>query len=327
MSTDEPSTPEPFPDISTFSWETIPTLTFPTARHEACFVAAANGLHYLIGGRRLKPVSIYDPLTQTWTEAPGPGRQIHHMQCVAAPDGKIWIPSSWTGGFPTERAHTVIWIFDTNTNTWSTKPGMAAERLRGGSASVLWGDKIYVSHGNVGGHGEHATSVSWLDVYDIPTETWTALEDGPHPRDHTGGGVVDGRLCVAGGRDGGTKNFFNAVVPETDCYDFSTSEWTTEENIPTPRAGSAYGVACSGELMVAGGEGFKMAFDSFELFDGENWTEGAKLNTARHGTGLAVHSCECGVVTIASGSGRQGGRPELNDTESLVGTGMNVKCR
>ena len=49
-------------------------------RHEACFVWV-NGKAYLVGGRGQLSVNIYDPHTRVWSAEPGPGQQLHHMQC------------------------------------------------------------------------------------------------------------------------------------------------------------------------------------------------------------------------------------------------------
>jgi hypothetical protein len=78
------------------------------ARHEACFVMV--GLKaYLLAGRGVNPVNIYDPISRTWTNGTAPPIQIHHTQCVVA-DSKIWIVSSWTGGFPKERDTGSIYV-------------------------------------------------------------------------------------------------------------------------------------------------------------------------------------------------------------------------
>lgn len=109
---------------------------------------APNGKHYLVGGRGVKNVGVYDPSTSSWTSAPGPGVEIHHMQCVVSGDGRIWIPGSWYGGYPREKNHAFIFIFNTRTNKWSKKPGLPAARRRGSAAVVLRRGMIYVSHGN-----------------------------------------------------------------------------------------------------------------------------------------------------------------------------------
>lgn len=296
-------------------WALVDTTGQPTKRHEACFVMV-DGKGYLLGGRgSTKPVDVFDPLTRTWAQKAGAGVELHHMQCVAV-GSRVFIVSAWVGGYPNERNHDNIYIYDTDMNRWSTKRGLPEPRRRGGASAVLRNGKIYVTHGNRGGHGSQATTLGWMDAYDIASDTWeTNLPNAPHPRDHTGGAMVNGKLCVAGGRDGGVSDFFNSPVLPTDCYNFGTSEWETHANIPAGRAGSAYGLTCDGHMMIAGGEGSGKAFNNVDLFDGSSWTSAQPLQTGRHGSGLAVASCECGQILIASGAESQGGGREISSTE------------
>jgi hypothetical protein len=71
------------------------------ARHEACFVMVGRKA-YLLAGRNINPVNIYDPVTRNWTNGAAPPIQLHHTQCVAV-DNDIWLVSPWTGGFPMEK--------------------------------------------------------------------------------------------------------------------------------------------------------------------------------------------------------------------------------
>jgi hypothetical protein len=173
---------------------------------------------------------------------------------------------------------------------------------------------------STGGHNTGALVLGLFDVYNPATNTWRALPDAPNPRDHTGGGILtdssgDTLFCVSGGRDSSHPVFFNEFVLPTDCYNFQSEEWEVRANIPTPRAGSAYGITCDGRLMVAGGEGNDVAWDTVEVFNGEVWETFPSLKTARHGTGLAM-DCGCSQIHIASGSGKQGAF-DLASTETF----------
>jgi hypothetical protein len=64
---------------------------------------------YLVGGRIIKPVDIYDPTTRKWTNGKPPPKSMHHTQCVAV-DNSIWIVSSWTGGYPHEANNDLIYV-------------------------------------------------------------------------------------------------------------------------------------------------------------------------------------------------------------------------
>ena len=136
---------------------------------------------------------------------------------------------------------------------------------------------------------------------------------------------VNGRICVAGGRDGGSVGFFNLVVLPTDCYNLATNTWSVEANIPQGRAGSDYGRTCDGKLMIAGGEGFGKAWPNVDVFDGTTWTSIAKLNVQRHGSGLAV-DCLCQQITVASGSNKQASGGEMRSVETFFPGGVNVPC-
>jgi N-acetylneuraminic acid mutarotase len=305
-------------------WLTVDTgSTKPTPRHEACFVTVGD-LAYLVGGRGVKPVDVYDPATQTWAMKTGPGIELHHAQCVVA-GTKLYVVSAWTGNYPYESNVANIYVYDTVTDSWTTEPGLPESRRRGAAATVYHNGEIFVSHGNRGGHGQHAESLGWFDKYNITSKTWTTnLTDAPNPRDHAGGAIVDGMLCVAGGRDGGVQDFFDAAVLETDCYDFVTGQWEVRASLPQGRGGAAYGQTCDGKLMMAGGEGFDKAWRRVDVFDGTSWTTVADLKENRHGTGIAF-SCQCNQAHIASGKVIQGGF-EITTTETFFPFGIDTLC-
>lgn len=95
-------------NLLTGQWIEVNKNATITPRHEACFVMVGNKA-YLLSGRGIKAVDIYDPVTRTWTTGPAPPMEIHHTQCVAA-DNKIWIVSSWTGGYPRESNTASIYV-------------------------------------------------------------------------------------------------------------------------------------------------------------------------------------------------------------------------
>lgn len=311
-------------------WRTAPVNSGGlTARHEACAVMV-RGLVVLLGGRgNNKPVSIYNPKTATWVnkDGPGSGIEIHHVQCVATTSGKIYIATSWTGGYPNERNNDKVFIYDVVNNRWSTRPGLPESRRRGGAAAVLRDGVIYVVGGNRGGHGAHATTYGWMDSYNIATGRWTTnLPSMPDGRDHTGGAMVNGELCVAGGRDGGVGDFFNANKKTTWCFSFVSRKWSRKGDFPRPRAGAMTGAICGGRMMIAGGEGAGDAYSRVDIFDGSKWTQAPSLVQKRHGSGLCVAQCACGQIFIPSGSGSQGGSPELTSTERFIPAGRPFNC-
>src|SRR3712207_3186322 len=75
------STPKTFNAAlaATGSWVSVtPSSGSPTARHEASFVQAGNKF-YLLGGRGIKPVQVFDPVNKTWTNKANTPIELHHF--------------------------------------------------------------------------------------------------------------------------------------------------------------------------------------------------------------------------------------------------------
>jgi hypothetical protein len=287
-------------------------------QHEACFVMGNDGLAYLIGGRKRKPVCAYHPPTHAWDcNRNKVDWRLHHASCLAI-DDEIWIPTSSTGSYPTETPATLMYIYHPASDTWRNRTGLPSPRARGAAAAVYDAGRrqIYVSHGNRGGHDEYSQTVAWLDRYDLATDTWTALADGIVPRDHTGGAWIDGDFCVAAGRN---SRHVSAVVHETECYHLARDQWTIRASLAVGRAGAAYGQSCGSDafFIVVGGESEGQAHSEVSVFDGQDWHEDwPALLQARHGTGLAV-DCLRQALYIASGSPHEGGPASMGGLQNV----------
>lgn len=284
----------------------------PTARHEAGAVEL-DGLVYLLGGRGSRPVDRFDPVAETWTDLGPPPLSMHHFQPVAH-DGKIWVVCALQGAFPNEPSVPNIWTYAPATNTWTMGPSIPPARRRGSAGVVVRDGLFYVVGGNTAGH--NGGYVAWFDRYDPATDTWTALPDAPHARDHFTAVLVGNRLVVAGGRQTDLPNAQDRTLAGVDVYDFSTGAWSTApEPIPTERAGTM-AVARGEYAIVIGGESPQRAHDEVEALDvgtGE-WTTLPPLLDSRHSGGAALVD---DVVYVAAGAGNKGGSPELATTEQL----------
>jgi large repetitive protein len=96
------------PTFSSAAWIQVDNDAPIDTRHEACFLMVGRKA-YLLAGRSMKPVNIYDPVTRLWTSGTPPPKNIHHTQCVAV-GTSIWIVSSWTGGYPLETNNDLIYV-------------------------------------------------------------------------------------------------------------------------------------------------------------------------------------------------------------------------
>ena len=306
------------------SWQTIvPAAGIDTAREETSYVQAGDKF-YLLGGRGIKPVQAYDPVTKTWTDRARPPMEINHFQAVTL-NGLIYAMGAFTGSYPHEVPLPNVYIYNPVTNVWLTGGTIPESRRRGSPGAAIYNNKIYMVGGITDGHW--SGWVSWFDVYDPATNTWTALPDAPRTRDHFHVAIVNDKLYVIGGRrsSGITNQVFALTIPEVDVYDFATGQWSTlpgGSNLPTPRAGACT-VVLGEEVIVVGGE--TNAVEANKETEALNvttntWRRLADLQQARHGTQAIVNNK--GIYVVA-GAGTKGGAMVLNSQElfSFFGAG------
>ena len=296
-------------DLSEYTWQTIETNGTPTARHESSMVTL-NGKIYLIGGRGVKPVEVYDPETNTWTAKQETPFEIHHFQAVPYQD-KIYFLGAMTGKYPKETPLENIWIYYPEKDQWEKGPEIPENRRRGGAGAVLFDDKIYWVCGIDFGHTSGTNNN--FDSYDLKTGEWKVLTRAPHIRDHFSAIVVDQKLYVLGGRNTSYHlpnrfgAFFGKVNPHIDVYDFETKKWLTLESIlPVPSAAGGL-VQLGDHILYFGGESDqKLAHNDCYAMDTPTggWVKLAPLNTGRHGGGAVVIGDK---VYTAAGSPKRGG--------------------
>jgi N-acetylneuraminic acid mutarotase len=298
------------------SWENAEATNSPVPRHENAFVRVGDKF-YLLGGRGIKPVGIYDPATKTWSEGASIPLEISHFQAVTY-NGLIYVMGGLVGNWPSETPLTHIFIYNPLMDTWIVGPEIPSHRQRGAAGAVVYSNKIYLVCGIVNGH----TSgwVPWLDEYDPVSNSWTILPDAPRARDHLQAAVVKDQLVITGGRKSGYQGQgFEATIAETDVYDFRSGKWRTlpspSGDIPTQRAGGT-AITVDDEVIVIGGESGSQvpAHSEVEALNLEtgSWRSLPELQRGRHGTQVLLSE---GDLYIAAGCGNRGGSPELDSFE------------
>ncbi|MFS4482781.1 Kelch repeat-containing protein [Hyunsoonleella sp. 2307UL5-6] len=302
--------------IEDYTWKTVTTSNSPSARHECGFVEV-NGLFYLIGGRGIKPVDIYDVKTKTWSQGAKPPIEIHHFQAVNYKDD-IYIIGAMTGKYPHETPLDNILIYKPKEDAWVWGDTIPESRRRGSAGIVVKNNTAYIVSGITDGHW--SGHVPWVDKYNFNTGMWTVLSDAPRPRDHFQAALFNNKIYCASGRNSSakTKETFNLTIPEVDVYDIKNNTWETlseSSNIPTQRAGAS-SVIKNGNLIVVGGESAtqKTAHNAIEIMELKtgNWASGNKLVKGRHGSQAIIYM---NSIYITAGSGNRGGKPELASLE------------
>jgi N-acetylneuraminic acid mutarotase len=259
----------------------------PIPRHECALIEVKDKL-YLLGGRGIHPVEVYDPKTNLWVKKAAPPIEIHHFQPITY-NGYIIIIGGMTGPYPNEVPIPNMMIYNPDKDLWIVGDSIPAARLRGAGGTVVYNEKFYWIGGIKNGHiGDHK---DYFDEYDPTIRKWRVFPDAPRARDHFEALVVGDEMYVTGGRR--TKapfGPFTVVIPEIDVYNFNTEEWNTlDEKLPTPRSGTS-SVIWDDYLLIAGGED-PYSFYASSLVEGLNledntWKEFTTLPSGRHGSGL-----------------------------------------
>src|SRR5262249_24587301 len=102
------------------------------------------------------------------------------------------------------------------------------------------------------------------------------------PRNHTAGGVINGKFYVVGGRPGDT------AAKALEVYDPATNSWSRLPDMPTGRSGIS-AAAVNGELYVFGGE-IPRLFNEVEVYNPltNTWQQLPPMPNPRHGLFAAV---------------------------------------
>ncbi len=299
-------------------WETVQATGTPTARHEASFVEHLGKL-YLIGGRRINPVDVFDPATNTWEQKSPTPIELHHFQAVSLGDA-IYLIGAMTSGWPKEEPLANVMAYYPETDTFKTLHAIPKHRRRGGAAAVVHNEKIYLVGGITNGHLDGYQS--WLDEYDPKTGRWRVLPSAKFARDHVQAATIDNKLYVFGGRTSRhrTGEVFSLPVQHGEIFNFDDEAWEPASEdliLPTLRAGNSL-FAWDDEIVVGGGESHTQEVshaenDAFNV-SSRQWRRWPNSLVGRHGTGYAVTG---GYVYVASGSAKRGGGPELTSVERL----------
>lgn len=294
--------------VHNYEWGIIPAEGEVKGRHENVFIEY-NDKFYLIGGRGINPVNVYDPKTNRWETKGKSPLEIHHFQAVVYGDA-IYIVGGMTGRYPTEMPLENIYLYYPETDTWVVGDEIPVERRRGSGGVVIYDDILYFIAGIEYGHTSGTNA--WVDSYNLKTGEWKVLPDAPHIRDHFFAVEVDGKIYCIGGRNTSyqipnRQAFFGATIQEVDVYDIKKNEWTTmDEKLPVGTAAAGV-VHMNNKIIYFGGESRQPRAHSetqaLDLKTGK-WEFLAPLAGGRHGTSAILYDNK---IYYAAGSGNMGG--------------------
>jgi hypothetical protein len=287
------TTPEPPPEPRKTGWQTLPPLT---EKRQEIAVVSLRGEVVILGGinnsiKTVPTVEAYNPNTKTWRALADLPEPMHHVNAA------VWNDKIYVLGFlkPSFGESGKCFVYDPDANKWTPLKDMPRTQQRGASILGVIDDIIYVAGGLKG-----LNSVPLFSAYNPKTDTWEEKAQMPTDLDHIAGGVIDGKLILAGGRHGKIE----AHIKLTFAYDPTTNKWTEKAKMPTSRGGTAAAV-WQGKLYVFGGEGnpneASKVFASVESYDlkANKWTQHPPMPSPRHGTNAVTIG---GVIYIPGGA-------------------------
>ncbi len=205
-----------------------------------------DGKLYKIGGtgyvddvRGDRPwLDIYDISTDSWSQGSDmdTGRSFIDCQAIDLTGSE---PKIYCAGGYRSSAKKALFIYDINTDNWSTGEELPDPRYS--YASIVHDNKYYI----IGGINTTATGTVF--VYDPAMDTWdTTKSPMAAPRSYFSAGFIDGMIVAVGGFD-------SAPLSSVELYDIAADEWSAAEPLPTTWVNAADGVIADRFLLIVGG--------------------------------------------------------------------------
>lgn len=195
-------------DPSFNAWSTPVTTGIFTAREKLCS-SVIDGKIYVMGGYNgvihLNTLEVFDPSTNMWSTPQTTGTfTARRGLCAAVVNGKIYV----TGGFNGGTSYlNILEVFDPLTNSWSTPFTTGTFTERGAFTSAVIANKIYTI-GGIHYVDGNFIPVSTVEVFDPFSNSWSmpAITGTFTPRFEITSSVVNSKIYVLGGKDGGYHN-------------------------------------------------------------------------------------------------------------------------
>jgi len=217
------------------------------------------------------------PVTAGWE--PVAGLALPRSEYAAAAlDGAIYV----AGGFGAELSFD---RYDPAADAWERLADLPAPRHH--LTLIALGDALYIA-GGLNAEANSAEATFWR--YDPAADRWDDLEPLPQgARGSLGGGVIDGRLYIAGGS---AHDLSGPATNDLAVYDPAEDRWDLLAPMPTAREHLGVGVANGLLVAVGGRDGSHESpamLEATELYDPttDSWSAGDPMPTPRAGLGVA----------------------------------------
>lgn len=305
-----------------------PSLARAASRWQACapvpwavqevYGAAFRGKAAIAGGMTIDPanprkfvpldrVGFYDPAADRWTEGPKLPFARHHP-VLATVNNRLYLMGGYrvsAGGEWTPLKD----VLSFDGRGWSPAPSMPTPQEE--TVAVTLHDRIHVVSGRTPREASAATWAGQVDVdmhqvFDPKAGTWDTAAPCPMARNSAVGGVIDGLLYLAGGRETVEGDPPIRNTGQLERYDPKADRWERLAPIPRP-AGGLSGATVGGRLYVFGGEIPGVIENCWSYSPREDaWAAEPAMTTPRHG--LAAVELGGRIYAIGGGEKPSGGK-------------------
>jgi N-acetylneuraminic acid mutarotase len=255
--------------------------------------------------------TIYDPISQTWTDIPFVTGA--YSSATALANGEVLS----VGGVQSASnladaaqfialAHAAL--FDPMVGSWTVLSSGAHQGALA-SAAVMHDGRVLVSGGNIARVIQSFNTAAAADLYDPTSNAWQSVAPmSIARRSHITTVLVDGSALVTGGAGG--SNSSETVYASAERYAAQANAWTTATAMANPRYEHSASLLGNGKVLVAGGSNAIIGscncttfIAAAELYDptANSWTTTASLLTARYAHTATV--LLNGKVLVAGGFG------------------------
>jgi hypothetical protein len=254
---------------------------------------------------------IWEPDRSAWRDGPLLPAGRHHPGLVALPERVLAI-----GGFAADASgfwqmQRTVLSLDRELAAWTAGPDLPAPRAEfvagwlGGQVVVAGGRAPAGAYNrDYGDHGDVAGTL----LLDPARGRWREGAPAPSARNSAAGAVLDGRLHVVGGRQGGAFGIAN--VASHEVYDPEIDGWSRRAPMPQAQGGLA-AAALGGRLYAFGGEYFGVSSGVFAeawAYDpiADRWQALTPMPVPRHGLGAVALDGDIHVLGGATAAGANG---------------------
>lgn len=210
------------------------------------------------GGDALASTEIYDPDSETWSDAGALATPRLNATVTLLQNGKVLVAGGENGGDPLSSAE----IFDPESETWSVLPDMASAHTLH-TATLLPDGRVMIAAGNQGDLSARIDTgpvdAGAVEFFDPEAMAWSSgppLPQGPLQIDgtrvrHAAVLLDESHVLVSGGLAPDGRDF-NALQTAL-LLDLEIMEWTAIDAMVTRRQGHALTGLPGGRILASGG--------------------------------------------------------------------------